>query len=346
MNAAVIMAGGSGERFWPVSTKLWPKQFLSLTSDSKALLQLANDRSAALFGQENVYLATLAHLSESSLKVCPEILPQNVFLEPEKRNTAGCLIWAVAQLIAKQGENWREFGMAVVTADHNIFPLTGFVKTCQSAMDIARETGGLCTIGIRPDRPETGFGYIELGDKFGDGYGVQRFREKPDHDTAVEFLASGQFLWNSGMFFWTLGGFEQQLREVSPEMADTLIRISEALSSGDEAAAAKEFGTLPSISIDYALMEKASKVYVVEAEFEWDDLGSWDALHRTLGVDETGSTIQGEARLLDSTGCIVSTTKQEVCLLGMEDVVVVVTDGHVMVCPKDRVQEVKRFLSS
>lgn len=340
------MAGGSGERFWPVSTKLWPKQFLKLTADDRALLELANERSAALFGQENVYLATLGHLADSSLQVCPEILPANVFVEPEKRNTAGCLIWAAAQLISRQTEDWHDFGMAVVTADQNIFPLDGFVKTCETALEIARQTGGLCTIGIRPDRPETGFGYIELGEPCGGGYGVKRFREKPDYDTAVEFLASGQFLWNSGMFFWTLGGFEQELREVNSDLADTLLRIAECLRSGDKEGAAKEFATLPSISIDYALMEKASKVYVVEAAFEWDDLGSWDALHRTLGIDDTGSTVQGQARLLDSTGCIVSTTNQEVCVLGMEDVVVVVTDGHVMVCPKSRVQEVKRFLNS
>jgi mannose-1-phosphate guanylyltransferase len=343
--AAVVMAGGSGERFWPVSTKLRPKQFLSFESDGVSLLEQAYRRAAALAGEEQVYLSTLPHLAESSQTLFPGFRPENTLVEPAKRNTLGALVWTGASLMARHGD-WEDLLVSVLTADQRISPLEDFLTTAGHALDLAGSTGGLATIGIKPTRPETGFGYVELGDQEGPGYRVARFREKPDLATAEKYVASGQFLWNSGMFFWSLGGFAQQLEEVDAALGRALHDLAAALRSDDQAGALAVFETLPSQSIDYALMERASQVFVAPASFAWDDLGAWDALPRTFGADELGNTVAGgTSRLIESGGNIVWSDGAEVCLLGVDNLVVVVHEGRVMIAPRGRCQDVKKFSS-
>lgn len=343
---AVIMAGGSGERFWPVSTKERPKQFLHLASPDKPLIAEAVERGAAVAGLEHTYIATGRHLVDGSLAANPDLPAANVLAEPSKRNTLGCLVWVAANLIASDPEKWADTTVAVLTADQRITPLSGFVSTVDKAMQAAEEHGGIAVIGVRPTRPETGFGYVESGEAAGDVWTVERFREKPDLATAEEFLASGRFLWNSGMFFYTLSTFMRELDRQAPDVAAKALELSALISSGDSQAADEVFATLPDLSIDYAMMEHADPVFVVPAEFEWDDLGAWDALARSYDADESGNVVQGEAHTIDACGntVYVHGTAQTVSLLGVDDLIVVVTDSRVVVLPKSRAQEVKRFL--
>lgn len=340
---SIVLAGGSGERFWPLSTPDRPKQMLDLTGDGRPLLEQAMERAAALAGSENSYLATLPKLKEPSLAAAPGLASERVLVEPYKKNTAGALIWAMASIAALRGGQAESLCFAILTADQRIEPLSEFLATAEKALSLARETKGLVTLGIRPTRPETGFGYLEIGEEAGQGRQVVRFREKPNLETAEEFVESGRFLWNAGMFFWSLEGFLLELAHARPQMRRIFDEVRILLSKGSVEEAELVFSTLPSLSIDYALMERSDNVYAVEATFDWDDLGSWDALPRSMGVDESGCTIQGPVRAVESTGCIVSTQKQRVNLLGLKDLVVVVTEDEVMVLPKERAQEVKRF---
>ncbi|MCW5936375.1 MAG: mannose-1-phosphate guanylyltransferase [Fimbriimonadaceae bacterium] len=341
----VIMAGGSGERFWPVSTKSRPKQFLRLTSPEKSLLAEAADRASELFGVENTIIATGLHLAEASRAECASLADTNVLAEPAKRNTTGCLVWVVANLIAQSPEAGADISMAVLTADHRISPPAAFHKTVTTALETAERTGGLVTIGIRPTRAETGYGYIEVGEPDGDAFQVESFREKPDAKTAIVFVSSERFLWNSGMFFWTVPAFMAEMERAQPEIAAVIRKIAGHLSKGENDAAVAAFESLPSISIDYALMEKAERVWVVAADFDWDDLGAWDSLSRSYDADEQGNVGLGSQRLIEVKDSVVYNESEthEVCLLGVEGLAVVVTNGIVMVCPKDRAQEVRKF---
>lgn len=344
---AVIMAGGAGERFWPVSTPSRPKQFLRLADPGRSLLAEAAERASRLVGPENAYVATGRSLVEASRAECPGLPPDNILAEPARRNTAGCLALAAATLVARDPEGWPQTTMAVLTADHRIAPYGAFAETVQDCFDAAEQTGGLVTVGIRPDRPETGFGYIESGPSEGRWSRVARFTEKPDAQTARSFLERGGYYWNSGMFVWTLPGFLAELEAASPEIAAGCREMSARLAAGDEAGAEEVFLSLPSISIDYALMERARQVFVVPARFEWDDLGAWDALSRSLPADGSGNVAVGQARLLDCLDVVAydDTGETEICMIGCEDLVVSVANGKVLVVPRSRAQEVKRLAS-
>lgn len=346
----VIMAGGSGERFWPLSRRDRPKQLLQLTGSGATMLQEAVDRLAALTEPEFAWIAAAPHLVEPIRHSLPNFEARNILAEPHKRNTSGCLVWVAANLLAREPDARTDWSMAVVTADHRIAPTEGFARTARAALEVAEATGGLCTLGIPPTRPETGFGYIELSnERVPNSEGieackVERFREKPNLADAQIYVASGRFLWNSGMFFWTLDGFLKELEAAQPEIYAAIEPIAQALRDNNPVEAAQIFESLPSISIDYALMEKSSRVYVARADFDWDDLGSWDALDRSFERDSNNNVCVGDAVVLDSKDCVVYNAEPGVvpALIGVEGLVVVVTSDAVLVCPKDRAQEVRR----
>lgn len=340
------MAGGSGERFWPVSTREHPKQFLNLASPEATLLEQSVQRAANIVGIDKTHIATTPILAEKSAKTCPDLPPGAVLAEPAKKNTAGCLIWVAANIIARHPLSWPSTTVAILTADQRIDPESAFVQTVQKAMAAAEEHGSLVTIGIRPDRPETGFGYIEVGEPVGQASQVVQFREKPDLETAKHYVAEGRFLWNSGMFFYTVPTFLAELEKAQPEMAAITREIAGHLAQNDDKAAEEAFNRLPNISIDFALMEKSDRVMVVEAEFEWDDLGAWDAIARSYPSDPEGNVTTGQARLVETQTSIVynQDPDTEVCLLGVKGLVVVVANGKVLVCPADRAQEVKKLI--
>ena len=346
---AIIMAGGSGERFWPVSRRQRPKQLLKLTHPDETLLEEAVNRIAPLISRDRVLIATGAHLL-GPIQEAQLVPAESVIAEPAKRNTLGCLAWAAAHLLAMHPGAEADIAMAVLTADHKIGEAQLFRDTVAVALETAYKTGGLVTIGIKPTRPDTGYGYVEVGDAIRSEapsvHRAERFREKPDLETAVHYVESGNYLWNSGMFFWTLRGFLSEMSHADPEVYATILQIAREMASGDQPRAAATFETLPNESIDYALLEKASQVYTVAGEFPWDDVGAWDALERSLPCDDATNVIQGHTLVVDSEGLIVFNDDPEVLVtaIGVQDLIVVVTNGAVMVCPKSEAQRVKELL--
>lgn len=349
---AIIMAGGSGERFWPLSRARRPKQLLKLTSETETLLQEAVSRVLPLLPAENIYIATSRALASAIGEGDPRVPAGNVLAEPCKRNTTGCLVWAAANLMAGLGEG-ADVTMAILTADHQIGEHDNFRATIDAAMAAAEQHRALVTIGIPPTRPDTGYGYIELGDETVDvgGHGattchaVRRFREKPGARQAEEYVASGHYFWNSGMFFWRLSTFLSELEQARPETAAICRDIAQALRAGDAAQADRHFERLEGISIDYALLERARRVLVMRSPFPWDDVGSWDALERTLPADGAGNVAVGAPVMVDIQDSIIyneAPSEVAVAAIGLSGVVIVATRDGILVASKDRVQEVRQ----
>lgn len=340
------MAGGFGERFWPVSTPHRPKQLLPIGPGGQTLLGATLERLGGLVEPARTLIATSELQFEAIRALQLPVRDENLVAEPCKRNTAGCLVWATALLLSRGAS--ADDAVAVLPADHRIHPVVGFVRSLDGALAHAEKSADLVTIGIEPTRPETGYGYIELGDPTKEGqpavFKVVRFHEKPALETAERFAASGRHLWNSGMFFWRIGVFLEQLGTAQPQIAEATSRIARALQAGRLEEAERIFEQLPSISIDYALMERAASVAVVRAEFEWDDVGAWDALSRSLESDSAGNVSKGEALFIDSGDNVAYTEGPRICMLGVDDLVVVATPEAILVCPKSRSQEVRRVV--
>jgi mannose-1-phosphate guanylyltransferase len=357
---AVILAGGSGERFWPLSRRLRPKQLLCLTRPNETMLGEAVRRISGLIPPQRVFVITSRALVEPIRAAGIGTPPENIVGEPCKRNTCGALVYAAAELLARLGEGAAaSTAMAVLTADHAIADHEGFRATVDAALAAAERRGALVTIGIRPARPETGYGYIEADkdakaqetrEGAATALAVASFREKPDLATAEKFVASGNFYWNSGMFFWRLDTFLGELGHAAPAMAQAVRALSAALRARDAARVDRLFESLDDISIDYALMEKTANVLMVPAGFVWDDLGSWDALDRTLARDAAGNVAVGDPVLIDVRDSIVYNEpggeKRAVSVIGVEGLAVVVSDDAVLVVPKARAQEVKKAVAA
>ncbi len=357
----VIMAGGSGERFWPVSRRLRPKQLLHLTSDEKTMLQEAVDRLAPVLPAERVLIATSQDLIEPIREALPNHPAENIIGEPLRRNTSGCLAFAAAHAKARFADENGDLLMSVTTADHLIGDEERFCETITAALRFAEQEDALLTIGTHPTRPETGYGYIEISElnkpiTDEDGipiYRVSRFLEKPNLDDAEKYQASRFYYWNSGMFFWRLSSFVNSLQIHMPELAQSIESMSLVLQNHNcdvDAKLLAFFEALPNISIDYGLMEKADNVYVTLGDFRWDDLGSWDALSRIRPRDERRNTPVGGPVLIDCDNVVAynepGAKELAVCVVGMKDAIVVTTHDAVLVCPKDRAQDVKQAVAA
>jgi mannose-1-phosphate guanylyltransferase len=356
IRVAVIMAGGSGERFWPLSRRLRPKQLLCLTSPGQTLLAEAVSRIAPLVRPEDIYVVTGEHLVNPIRSVDTGVPPENVLAEPCKRNTSGALAYAAASLLARYDCAPANITMAVTTADHQIESPEQFQQTVAATLDIVERDGVLATLGVVPTRPETGYGYIQIAEdmpSLSDGdiaiYPVTAFHEKPNREKAEDFVASGRYFWNSGMFFWRIADFLDELEETRPALAEAVRRMAKALREGDEPRVHTMFEELEDISIDYALMEHAKRVVMARAEFPWDDIGAWPALDRTMAHDDQGNVAIGDPVLIDCEDCIVYNEpggeNVAVGVVGCEDVIVVVTSDGVLVAPKDRAQDVRRVVA-
>ena len=350
---AIIMAGGSGERFWPLSRHDRPKQLLHLTSDDKNMLQEAVERLEPLMGRENIYIVTGEHLVAAIQEGNVGVDDDNIIAEPCKRDTAGCLIFAAAHALAHHGGDGSKISMAVVTADHQIGDPQLFRATVEASLHIAEADGVLVTHGIVPTRPDTGYGYIQVAAdedaaKEVDGIKlspVEAFHEKPNEVKAEDFIATGHYLWNSGMFFWRVDTFVEELRLARPEMADAVEKMCESIGHRDKGTTHEIFEKLEAISIDYALMEHTRNVVVARAEYPWDDVGSWLSLDRTRERDEHGNVIIGGSVVLESENSIVyndvGEDEMSVSVIGVRDMVVVVSKDGVLVVPKDRAKHVR-----
>lgn len=350
----VIMAGGSGERFWPLSRHLRPKQLLCLTDPHKNMLAMTVERLAPVIPAEHVYIITGEHLVEPIREAQVGIPPENIVAEPCKRNTSGALAYIAAWLLAKYGGD-EGVSLAIVTADHAIGQPKRFADCLNGALSAAEDEDALVTMGIVPTRAETGYGYIQAGREVfrqrletGDvvAHEVTAFLEKPKKDVADAFLASGDYFWNSGMFFWTLGAFLRECGHARAELAEATRLMAEKLGVGNLQAARTVFEGLDDLSIDYALMERAERVLVMPADFPWDDVGAWTALERTQALDHQKNVALGEPVLIESDGCIVYNEpgmgNVAVAAVGCSDMVIVVTRDAVLVAPKDRVQDVRK----
>jgi len=351
---AVIMAGGYGERFWPLSRMNKPKQILNLSSDSLNMLQESLARIKGLIDFNDVYVITGSALAEPIRKSLPEIPPENVIAEPAKRNTAPCLALAAAYISSRYEEHDDEIVMAVLTADHKIEPTGKFQNIVTEVLDYTGKHQVLATIGIKPERPETGFGYIETSDFIsGRIRGVKGFREKPTSRNAQRYLDDGNFLWNSGMFFWNTAAFKNEMIINAPEIGNKISEMEAALRSNSindicPDKVCKIFEEFPSISIDYALMEKSSKVVCIESDFKWDDIGAWDSLARVRNKDASGNILSGDVLLLDSKDSIVINSQQngmKITGVGLENLIVINAGDSILICPKDRAQDVKLIVN-
>jgi len=343
---AVIMAGGKGERFWPLSTSKHPKQLLALVGD-KPLIAQAVDRLDGLIPPENVFVVTNADLMEATQEAVPMLPPENVVGEPIGRDTAAGVACGAALVAAKDPEGV----FAVLTADQVMGDLDVFKKTLRGGMDLAEANEILVTIGIQPTFPGTGFGYIESGEDFGEAEGVRfkkavRFVEKPDGKTAQSYLDTGTFFWNSGMFIWSVPTLGNAFAAHCPEMRELMDTLTGYVAHGEIVQGLeKTYSALGEISVDYALMEKADNIVMACGTFAWDDVGSWPALEGHFPKDEAGNTLIGECEQIDSKNNIIYSKDRLTAVIGAENLVVVQAEGVTLVCPKEKGQDIKKMVS-
>jgi mannose-1-phosphate guanylyltransferase len=354
----VIMAGGVGTRFWPVSRPDRPKQLLPLGPSSRTLLEDTVYRLGDLCDRRRMMVVTSRRLREPIIDAAIPLDDDQIVAEPMKRNTLGAVAWATAQALGRNGLAPEEATLAIIPADQYVGDIETFRADLRTGLAAAEQFDALVTVGIEPTRPETGYGYIELSDEPLEAPGVpgaearlrvvERFREKPNAETAEEFFASGRFLWNGGMFLWRVSTFMSELEHADPEIADLVRSMTAAVTAGEDEEAERRFAELPDLSIDYALMEHAREVLVVRAGFPWDDVGAWDAWRRVADCDAQGNATHGRPLLIDCKDCSVYNEPGQdemfVAVVGMEQVIVAVTDDGLLVAPLDRAQQVREVV--
>jgi len=339
----VVMAGGSGTRFWPLSRARRPKQFLPLASDRPLLVDtVARLKGLAPAGRTFVVCGP-GH-APLVRRLVPGLPASNVVVEPVARNTAPAIALATWVVGARE----PEAVLAVLPSDHHVADPAGFRSVLQRAARVAR-TGDLVTVGIRPTRAETGYGYIRTGAPLADGaFRVQAFVEKPDPVRAAEYVASGEYLWNGGIFVFTVRAMKEALAHHLPEVAETMARLEPTIRRPTfRAALSRAFRRFPSVSIDYAVMEKARNIAVVPGDFGWSDVGSFAAIPEVRPADPDGNVVVGRGTLvLDSAGCVVLGGDRTLAVLGMRDTVVVDAGDAVLVIPRERSQDVRRVVDA
>ncbi len=342
---AVIMAGGSGTRLWPLSRQGQPKQALKLIGD-RTMFQHAVDRLAPLFPPERIFVVTNAQTAELLKPQTPQVPAENFILEPAGRDSAPAAGLAAQHLLRRDPEAL----MVLLTADHYIVDTAGFRAALAAAGQVAGE-GAIVTLGIRPTYPATGFGYIEFGaaQEIVDGFRVYRsggFREKPDVRTAVRFLEDGRHVWNSGMFVWRADRLMAEFAAQMPDSAAALNRIGRALDTPDAAhVLAAAWPEVRKISIDFGIMEHAANVSVIPVEIGWSDIGSWGALLDVLSGDEDRNVADGRLLARDSRGCYVRSAGRLVAAIGLDEMIIVDTPDVLLVCPRARAEEVKELVN-
>ncbi len=338
---ACILAGGSGERFWPMSRARTPKHLLKLLSE-RTLLEETVRRVEGVVPPENVYVLTSEAQVESVRAALPWVPAGQIVAEPARRDTAPAAALATALVRVRDPKGV----LAIFPADAFIHDTGRFADQLQAAFEWAAAHASLLTFAIMPTHPSTGFGYLELGPALGvSGPGGQfrsvgRFVEKPDLATAQGYVKSGRYAWNAGMFLWQAGAFLAEAEAHAPELA----RFIREFPAGDPAAyMASRFPALPKISVDYAILEKAASVATLVAEFDWDDVGLWTALPKHLTADAAGNSVRGRVVVADSSGNIALSNGRVIALCGVKDLVVVETPDAVLVCHRDAVQDIKKL---
>ncbi len=340
---ALIMAGGRGERFWPRSRRNLPKQFLSMTDDGKTMIQLTVERIRPLVELEDVYIATNASYKALVLEQLPGLPEQNILCEPVGRNTAPCIGLGAAHIAKK----YEDAVMLVLPSDHLIKRNDVFADTLRAAVGVAEAGENLVTIGITPNYPETGYGYIRYSKETrqGEAYAVERFVEKPDRETAKQYLAEGTYLWNSGMFVWKLSTIWKNFAKYLPEMKAGLETIGTAVGTPREDDVLQEvFPRLASESIDYGIMEKAENIFILPGDFGWDDVGSWLAVGRIRKTDGQNNVLSGNVVSVGSSDCVIQGGGKLIAAVGLRDMIVVDTEDATLICAKESAGDIKKVL--
>ena len=342
---ALIMAGGKGERFWPRSRKALPKQFLALTDEGKTMIQLTVERILPMVAAEDIYIATNRDYRSLVREQLPQIPEENILCEPVGRNTAPCIGLGAVHMAEKYGDSI----MLVLPADHFISYNTIFRSTLEDACRVAEEHDDLVTLGITPNKPETGYGYIRFDPdrRVGPAFAVEQFVEKPDLETAKEYLASQQYFWNSGMFIWKTSVILDSIKRYLPELYEGLCRIRASLgSSSEEQVLAQEFDAFPSESVDYGVMEKAENICTISGSFGWDDVGSWPAVARLKKSDEFGNVLSGRTAAVNSKNCIIQGRERLIAAVGLDNVIIVDTEDALLVCSRENAEDIKKVLEN
>lgn len=337
-NHVVIMAGGVGSRFWPLSTPEYPKQFIDILGCGRTLIQLTIDRFKGIVPIENFWVATNAKYVEIVKQQLPDIPANHILAEPAVRNTAPCIAWACWS-IKKEDPTAN---VVVTPADAVVMNPEEFRRVIKNALFFTDSNNAIVTIGIKPSRPETGYGYVEAGDvECGEICKVKAFKEKPDHDTAEQYLKAGNYLWNAGIFVWNVDTITECVIKYKTNIAADMDKIS---ATGD---VANIFPTCEKISIDYAVMEPASKngmVYIHPADFGWSDLGNWASLHDKLQKDENNNGAVGNIKLYECTNCVVhAEDAKKVVLQGLDGYIFSEKNGRILVCKRSEEQRIRDF---
>ncbi|MEO6488809.1 MAG: mannose-1-phosphate guanylyltransferase [Ferruginibacter sp.] len=341
-----IMAGGIGSRFWPMSRTEFPKQFLDILNTGRTLIQSTFDRFRQFIALENIYIVTAENYREIVQKQLPELPEGNILCEPSRKNTAACVAY-ISYKLSKLNPNAN---LICAPADHLITDQEGFKKICMDALHFTSHIKALLTLGITPTNPNTGYGYIQF-EQFAvsdNVYKVKTFTEKPDKDLAQTFVASGDFLWNAGIFVWEVRNILTAFEKLLPEMHEVFDAEKAYFNTERESEAIERiYPQCVNISIDYGIMEKADNVYVIPSSFGWSDLGTWASAYETIEKDYLENAVAGNnVVIIDATKNMVHADNKKLILLqGLEDFVVVDTKDVLMICKKDREQEIKEYVA-
>jgi mannose-1-phosphate guanylyltransferase len=342
---AIIMAGGVGSRFWPVSTTEFPKQFHDMLGSGDTLIQKTFSRLSKIIPAENILILTNEKYNDLVLKQLPTVKQEQVLLEPAMRNTAPCILYASLK-IKKQNPNAV---MVVAPSDHWIEDEKAFCDNLQQCFDFCANENALMTLGIQPTFPNTGFGYIEFDKSDANPIKkVSQFREKPDYETAKSFLDSGNFLWNGGIFIWSVKSILEAFEKFQPQMNALFQEGFESYNTTTEAYFINQnYAKSENVSIDYAILEKSKNVFVLPATFDWNDLGTWGSLHEKLDKDENNNAVVNATVLLNnSSSNIISTSKEKLVIIdGLEDFIIVDKDNVLLIYPKSKEQEIKGIVA-
>jgi mannose-1-phosphate guanylyltransferase len=340
------MAGGIGSRFWPMSRTKYPKQFLDILGTGKTLIQQTYERYGKLIPNNNIYVVTSEEYVEIVKKQLPDLPEENILAEPSRKNTAPCIAYIAFKLIKKDPKAL----MIAAPADNLILETDEFVKTAKKALDFVDHINALVTIGVKPTYPNTGYGYIqhESAKAAPDVYKVKTFTEKPNVELAKAFIASGDFLWNAGIFTWKVKNIIAALEKHEPELYELFAAEKDKFNTKKEKETIEAIYPLcTNISIDFAIMEKADNVYLIPATFGWSDLGTWNSAWENNEKDYFGNAVVGKnVMVVDANNCIVHVPDNKLVLLqGLKDYIIVDTKDVLMICKKDKEQEIKEYVA-
>lgn len=344
-NYCVIMAGGVGSRFWPLSKQKSPKQFLDILGTGKTMIQMAFDRFSSICPAENYYIVTNEQYKDLVLEQLPQLKSEQILLEPIMRNTAPCIAYANFKIRQRN----KDAHIIVSPADHLITNETEFINVVEKGLEYINNTDKLLTLGLKPNRPETGYGYIQVENNKADlGISkVKTFTEKPNLDLAKTFVKSGDFFWNSGIFIWSLSAIDNAFKAFLPDV-ESLFDQGEDISDEDSEKKFidKIYPECQNISIDYGILEKSDKVYVFCADFGWSDLGTWGSLYDRSEKDLVGNAIQGDnVMLYDSENCLINVPNEKLVVVqGMSNYIIVDSKDTLLICKKENEQDIKTFL--